>query len=140
MAVEKLKIVYRKPQSLKAYERNARVHPPEQIDQIRASIREFGFTNPILLKDDGETVGAGHGRLEAALAEGLDKVPTITLEGLSEDQWRAYVLADNKIAEGASWNDDILRVELQDMIAVEFNLASIGFTTEDLARLLEQRP
>ena len=112
MAVADLEIVYRDPAELRAYARNARTHSTEQIAQIRRSIREYGFTNPILLKDDETTIGAGHGRHQAATEEGLARVPTIVLRGLTDAQWRAYVIADNKIAENAGWDINMLRAEL----------------------------
>ena len=133
--VGELSIVYRDPKTLKAYGRNARTHSAAQVDQIRASIREFGFTNPILLKDDDETIGAGHGRQLAAIAEGLTSVPTITLHGLSVAQWRAYVIADNKIALNAGWDESILRLEMGELASIGFDLAPIGFSLDELKAL-----
>ena len=105
MPVQNLKIVYRDPRKLAGYENNARLHSAEQVAAIRASQDKFGFTNPVLLRDDDVTIGAGHGRVEAALLEpALRRVPTITLHGLSETEWRAYVIADNKLAEDATWD------------------------------------
>lgn len=138
--VDKLKVVYRKASSLIPYEGNARIHPPEQIQQIRASIKEFGFTNPILLKDDGKTVGAGHGRLEAALQEGLEKVPTITLEGLSDAQWRAYVIADNQIGLNASWDISKLNIEIHSLKDDGLNLDLLGFSLPTIEEILGGAP
>ena len=94
--------------------RNARTHPKRQLAQIEASIREFGFTNPILV-DETNNIIAGHGRLRAAKALGLTEVPTIELRGLSDARKRALRLADNKIALGASWDLDLLKSELGDL-------------------------
>lgn len=134
MSVDNLKIIYRDPRKLVAYGRNSRRHSAEQIVAIRASIKEFGFTNPVLLKDDEETIGAGHARVMAAVAEKIAKVPTITLAGLTEAQWRAYVIADNATAiTGASWDPAILRSELMELQALNFPLATIGFPGAELA-------
>lgn len=130
-----LVIVYRSPADLLPYKNNARTHSPEQIASIRAAMREFGFTNPILLKDDEQTIGAGHARWEAASAEGFTSVPTITLRGLSEQQWRAYVLADNRLALNAGWDLELLRVELTDLQAFDFDLGLTGFSDDELAAL-----
>lgn len=138
MAVENLEIVYRDPRALKAYGRNARTHSPEQIDQIRRSIRTYGFTNPILLKDDEETIGAGHGRQTAAIEEGLTSVPTIVLRGLTEAEWRAYVIADNKIAENAGWDVAMLRAEMADLRMTGFSdLTLTGFADFEIKGIFE---
>jgi DNA modification methylase len=127
-----LQIVRRDPRELLAYERNARLHPPEQIEALRGSLRRFGFYSPALLKDDDTTIGVGHGRVEAAIAEGLADVPTITLRGLSEEEWRALVIADNRLAEGASWDFDTLKLELGELDALGFDLGVTGFSLEGL--------
>lgn len=136
---ERLKIVYRKPGDLKPDPRNARTHSPEQIAQIRRSIDEFGFTNPVLLREDG-TIGAGHGRQAAALLEpALPNIPTIALTGLSEAQWRAYAVADNKLALNSTWNEDILRAELEALGATEIDLDILGFDESEIAKLLLEK-
>jgi hypothetical protein len=132
----RLEVIYRDPFGLTADPRNARTHSAEQIEQIRASIREFGFTNPVLLKPSG-MIGAGHGRVEAAKAEGLNLVPTCVVEGLTETQWRAYVLADNKLALNAGWDADLLRVELTDLQVFDFDLGLTGFNDAELADLFK---
>lgn len=104
--------------SLKPYRANARTHSKHQIRQIANSIVAFGFTNPILI-DGNNRIIAGHGRLEAAKLLGMERVPTIRLEGLNEDQIRAYVLADNKLAENAGWDPQILAIELQYLVELE---------------------
>src|SRR5271163_1461380 len=100
------------PGSLEPYARNARKHSRKQVRQIADSIQRFGFTNPVLISDDGEII-AGHGRVEAAKLLGLATVPTLRLSHLSETERRAYVLADNKLALNAGWDQEILAIELQ---------------------------
>jgi ParB family chromosome partitioning protein len=117
------------------YSRNAREHSPAQIAQISASIREFGFTNPLLL-DEGNVLIAGHGRLAAAKALGMAQLPALVLEGLSEAQKAALRLADNKLALNASWDDDLLRTELADLRDVGFDLALTGFGEDELGAML----
>ena len=121
--------------ALAPYARNARTHSDEQVAQIAASIREFGWTNPILV-DGTNGVIAGHGRLLAARKLGLTEVPVIELVHLSETQKRAYVIADNRLAEAAGWDDDLLRVELADLRADGFDLALTGFDAAELDTLL----
>ncbi len=117
------------------YARNARTHSEAQVAQIAASIREFGFTNPVLV--DGERgVIAGHGRLLAARKLGLAEVPTIELAHLSEAQKRAYVLADNRLALSAGWDEDLLRIELGDLRAEGFDLALTGFGEDEIGAFL----
>lgn len=120
---------------LKAYERNSRTHSAEQVAQIAASIREFGFTNPVLI-DEGNTIIAGHGRLLAAQSLGLDKVPCVRLVGLSEAQRRAYVIADNQIALNSGWDADLLNMELAELDALDFDLSLTGFDQEELDGML----
>jgi ParB-like chromosome segregation protein Spo0J len=134
IAERRLEVVYRDPFDLKPDPRNARTHSPEQIEQLRASIREFGFTNPVLLRPDG-MIGAGHGRVEAAKAEKLNVVPTCVVEGLTTDQWRAYVLADNKLALNAGWDDDLLRAELAALAELDVDVSGLGFGEGELAAL-----
>ena len=128
-----LSVVYRDPKELVPYERNSRLHSPAQIEKIRASIREFGFTNPVLLRDDEKTIGAGHARCQSAILEKLDRVPTITLRGLNEAQWRAYVIADNQLAiTGSSWDEGLLKLELYELQGMGFDLSVVGFTSLEL--------
>ena len=117
------------------YERNARTHSPEQVAQIVASIQEFGFTNPLLV-DGADGILAGHGRLAAAKDMGLAEVPVIVLNHLSAEQRRAYILADNKLALNAGWDEELLRLELGDLQLAEFDLSLIGFSDDELADLL----
>ncbi len=117
------------------YARNARTHSEEQVAQIAASIAEFGFTNPILAGADGVIV-AGHGRLAAAQKLGLETVPVVVLDHLTPTQRRALVIADNRIAENAGWDDDVLRMELAALQDEDFDLALTGFDADALAELL----
>ena len=108
------------------YANNARTHSPEQILQLRASLREFGFVNPILV-DANLNVIAGHGRLSAAKAEGVDKIPCVFVEHLTPAQKKAYILADNRLAELAGWDEELLRVELESLRELDFDVSLTGF-------------
>jgi ParB-like chromosome segregation protein Spo0J len=127
-----LRIEYRSVDSLIPYGRNPRTHSEEQVAQIAASIREFGFTNPVLV-DGGNGVIAGHGRLEAARSLGLETVPCVELAGLTEKQKRAYVIADNKIAINGSWSEDLLRLELTELKELGADLDLTGFDPMEIA-------
>ncbi|GIX11777.1 site-specific DNA-methyltransferase [Elioraea sp.] len=120
---------------LRAYARNPRTHSDEQVAQIAASIVEFGWTSPVLVSGDG-TVIAGHGRLEAARRLGLDAVPVVVLDHLSEAQRRAYAIADNKLALNAGWNEELLAAELHALNGDGFDLALTGFDEAELDRLM----
>jgi site-specific DNA-methyltransferase (adenine-specific) len=122
--------------SLIPYARNSRTHSDEQVSQIAGSIREFGFTNPVLIDADG-TIIAGHGRVMAAKKLGLETVPCIRLGHLTPSQVRAYVIADNKLALNAGWDDQMLRSELESLQEDGFNMDLTGFSDEELAELLE---
>ncbi len=121
--------------SLVPYARNARTHSEAQVDQLKASIAEFGFTNPVLVDGDREII-AGHGRVLAALSLGMAKVPCIELGHLSEAQKRAYILADNKLAENAGWDEELLSIELGALQEIGFDLDLVGFSTDELDDLL----
>ena len=116
------------------YSKNARTHSENQVNQIAASITEFGFTNPILV-DGAKGIIAGHGRLMAAKKLGLNQVPVVILDHLSESQKRAYIIADNKLAENAGWDEEILANELHDLKEENFDLDLIGFEDQELERL-----
>lgn len=118
------------------YARNPRTHSDEQVAQIAASIREFGWTNPVLIGEDGGLI-AGHGRLLAARKLGLADVPAIRLEGLTRAQKRALVIADNKLAINAGWDDELLRVELAELRDDGFDLALTGFDEGEMIALGE---
>ena len=123
--------------ALVPYARNARTHSPEQVDQIAASIREFGFTNPILVREDGSII-AGHGRLAAARKLGLSEVPTICLSHLSPTQVKAYILADNKLALNAGWDDAMLALEMQELKDEGFDLSLMGFSSGEVDAILAE--
>jgi DNA modification methylase len=122
--------------TLRPYARNARRHSKKQIRQIADSIRAFGFNNPILITDDGEVI-AGHGRLEAAKLLGLTEVPTIRLSHLNEAERRAYVLADNKLALNAGWDQELLAIELQGLVDLEFDATLTGFSLTEIDVVLD---
>jgi DNA modification methylase len=117
------------------YIRNARTHSDEQVAQVAASIREFGFVNPILVGADGVII-AGHARLLAARKLGMAEVPVIVLDHLTESQRRAFVLADNKLALNAGWDEEMLRVELESLKEEDFDLDIVGFSAEELEVIL----
>ena len=117
------------------YDRNPRTHSPEQVAQIAASIAEFGFLNPILV-DTASGIIAGHGRLQAAKQIGLTQVPVVVLDHLTEAQKRAYVIADNKLALNAGWDEKLLRAEMVALAAADFDMPLIGFSDDELADLL----
>jgi 3'-phosphoadenosine 5'-phosphosulfate sulfotransferase (PAPS reductase)/FAD synthetase len=124
---------------LRPYKRNARTHSESQITQLMASIKEFGWTNPVLIDDKGGIV-AGHARLEAAKRLGYTEAPTIRLSGLTQAQLRAYVIADNKLALNADWDEELLRLELTDLKALDFDLNLVGFDDGELEKLLVVAP
>jgi ParB-like chromosome segregation protein Spo0J len=132
----KLKIEYKKVEDLAPYELNSRTHSEEQVVQIANSIKEFGFTNPILLDGDNGIL-AGHGRLAASKLLEMKEVPTIQLSGLSEDQKRAYVIADNKIALNAGWDNDILKLEITDLMDAKYDVSLIGFDDKEVLKLFD---
>lgn len=129
------KIKLWKTEDLEPYARNARTHSDEQIKEIAASIKEFGFLNPILV-DEKSTIIAGHGRLAAAKLLGLSQVPVIPLTHLTEPQKRAYILADNKLAEKAGWDEDLLKIELADLTEIGFDVELAGFDVDELSDIL----
>lgn len=120
--------------NLVPYARNSRTHSAEQVAQIAASIREFGFTNPVLI-DERNGIIAGHGRVLAAQKLGLDEVPAIQLSGLTDYQKKAYVIADNKLALNAGWDDEMLRVEFMELQEMGFDLELTGFSLDEIAGL-----
>ena len=116
------------------YVNNARTHSPEQINKIRASLREFGFVNPLIIDRDNNVI-AGHGRLEAAKAEGYTEVPCVFVDEMTEAQKKAYILADNRMALDAGWDDDLLKVELEALQGMDFDLGLTGFDEKEIADL-----
>src|SRR5258708_5973387 len=133
----RLNVTYRPVGELIPDPRNARTHPKRQIDQIKASIEAFGFTNPVLADPEGHII-AGHGRLQAAQAMGLAELPVITLSGLSDTQKRLLRIADNKIAVNAGWDLEILQLELGELgaIDVDIGLTLTGYSTGEIDVIL----
>jgi len=131
-----LKIETRQVDQLVPYVRNARTHSDDQVTQIAASIAEFGFVNPILIGAD-DVVIAGHGRLLAARQLGFTEVPVIILDHLTEAQRRALVIADNRIAANAGWDEELLRAELAALREEDFDLGLLGFAEAELGNLLD---
>lgn len=130
-------INYVPPAQLKPYERNARTHSKKQVRQIADSIKEFGFTNPVLV-DGNQMIIAGHGRVQAAIQLGYEKVPTICLDHLTEAQKRAYIIADNRLAEKAGWDSSILAIELQHLsdLELDFDLTITGFDMPEIDKFI----
>lgn len=129
-----IEIQYKATEDLIPYARNSRTHSAEQVAQIAASIREFGWTNPVLI--DGENgIIAGHGRVLAAHKLGETQVPTIELSHMSDTQKRAYIIADNKLALNAGWDNDMLALEIDDLKEAGFDLSFTGFTIDDINAL-----
>src|SRR5260370_36953434 len=131
-----LSIIYRKISDLKPYPRNARTHSRKQVKQIAADIMGFGFNNPVLI-DESDQIIAGHGRVQAAKLLGLAEVPTVQIAHLSATQKRAYILADNRLAEKAGWDEEILAVELQGLLADGFEVGLTGFEPPAIAVILD---
>ena len=126
-----MEIIYKKVQDLIPYINNSRTHSEEQVNQIVASINEFGFTNPLLI-DEKDNIIAGHGRLMASKKLGMEEVPCIVLEGLTEAQKKAYIIADNKMALNAGWDDELLKIELENLKELDFDLELTGFNVDEL--------
>jgi DNA modification methylase len=137
--IRDLKVVERPIDSIKPFERNPRTHGRKQISQIADSIRQFGFTNPVLIDADGGII-AGHGRVAAAKLLGMERVPTIRIDHMSEAEKRAYVLADNKLAENAAWDRGLLALELAYIAELDlgFDVTITGFETVDIDLLIRE--
>src|ERR1035437_4935563 len=131
------RIEHRKLAELAPYPRNPRRHSDAQIAQIAGSIAQFGFNSPILIDSRGNII-AGHGRYLASHKLGLDTVPVVVLDHLSEIEKRAYILADNKLAELSSFDDDLLRAELAELRDAEIDLGGLGFSDDELRVLLAE--
>ena len=121
-------------EKLVPYARNARMHSKEQILQLRASLREFGFVSPVIV-DKGYNIIAGHGRVAAAKEEGISEVPCVFAEHLTDAQKRAYILADNRLALNADWDEEMLSVEIAELQAVAFDVSILGFNDAELNKL-----
>lgn len=134
-----LSVEYVPAKEMVPYALNSRTHSDEQVQQIAASIKEFGFTNPILIDEDGGII-AGHGRLMAANLLKIKEVPTITLAGLTEAQKKAYIIADNQLALNAGWNLDNLKVEVERLLEMDFEIDLLGFEEGFINGLLHDAP
>ena len=132
-----LQVNYLRINELTPYANNSRTHSDEQINQIVASVEEFGFTNPILIDEDRGII-AGHGRVLAARKLGLEEVPTITLSNLTEAQKKAYVIADNKLALNAGWDEELLKFEMESLGDLGFDLDLLGFDGDEMAKLFDE--
>jgi ParB-like chromosome segregation protein Spo0J len=129
--MSKLKILYKTRDWFAPYENNSRTHTKSQVKQIADSIQQFGFTNPILATSEG-TVIAGHGRLMAAATLNLDDIPVIILDGLTPEQQRAYVIADNKLALNAGWDYEMLAAEIDALNDTGFDVSLLGFSSAEI--------
>ena len=134
-----INIEYIKVSDLIPYINNSRTHSDEQVSQVAASIKEFGFTNPILI-DSTKGIIAGHGRLMAAKKLGIESVPTVTLANLTKSQVKAYVIADNQLALNSGWDLDTLKLEIETLKELEFDIDLLGFDDDFLSGLLEEEP
>lgn len=128
-------IELREVASLRPFPNNSRKHSPAQIQKIADSIREFGFTKPVLVR--GEFIIAGHGAVEGARSLGMERVPCISLDHLTAEQARAYVIADNRIAEESEWNEGLLAEELRALQDLDFDLSLTGMDFEEITKLLQ---
>lgn len=134
-----LEIIYKNIDDLIPYVNNTRTHSEEQVKQIASSIKEFGFTNPVLIDEQSGLI-AGHGRVMGAKKLGLKEVPTITLDNLTEAQKKAYIIADNKIALNAGWDEDLLQLELLALDELGFDYSELGFDFDlDIEQLDEDQ-
>lgn len=127
-----------KTKELKCYSNNSRKHSDDQIKLVANSIREFGFTAPLLIDGDG-TILAGHARYFAAVRLGLKDVPAIDISHLSESQKKAYVIADNKIALNSSWDSQILKTEMSDLMSLEYDVDVLGFTEDEISEIFDDQ-
>lgn len=136
-SIRDLRVEVRPVSALKPARRNPRTHSKKQLRQLADSIRIFGWTNPVMVDGEGGVI-AGHGRLEAAKLLGLECVPTIRIQDMTEEQRRAYVLADNKLAENAGWDRKVIATELRDLLAMdlEFEITTTGFDMGEIDLLI----
>ena len=119
------------------YVNNARTHSPEQINKLRASLREFGFINPVIIDKDKDII-AGHGRVMAAREEGIKEVPCVLVDYLTEAQKKAYILADNRMALDAGWDEEMLRVEIESLQGADFDVSLTGFSDDEIAHIFDE--
>ncbi len=131
-----MNIEQKHPQEVKFYEKNTKNHPQEQINKIIRSINKFGFNVPVVVDKDSIII-CGHGRVIAARQMGLETIPVLTKEDLSDEQVRSYRIADNKVAE-SDWNEDFLKEEIQDLLDEHCNLKDTGFDEEEISKILDE--
>ena len=132
-----MEITYKKVKDLIPYINNSRTHSEEQVNQIVASMNEFGFTNPLLI-DEKDNIIAGHGRLLASKKLNMEEVPCIVLSSLTETQKKAYVIADNKMALNAGWDEELLKIELENLKELDFDLELTGFSSKEIDKIFEE--
>mgnify|MGYP003287191320 CR=1 FL=1 len=135
MSKEKMKYEMRNVDELIPYARNARTHSPEQVTKLASSIKEFGFINPVIISDDGGVL-AGHGRIMAAKKLGIEKVPCVIESHLTDAQKKAYILADNRLALDAGWDEEMLKLELNELKDLCFDIELTGFEEKELNQLV----
>lgn len=116
------------------YVNNARTHSQEQVNKLRSSLREFGFVNPVIIDADKNVI-AGHGRLKAAKEEGITEVPCVLVDYLTEAQKKAYILADNRYAQDAGWDEELLRLEIEALEGMDFDVSLTGFNEDEITDL-----
>ena len=121
------------------YVNNARTHSKEQITKLRSSLREFGFVNPVIIDGDYNII-AGHGRVLAAKEEGIKEVPCVLVDYLTEAQKKAYIIADNRFAMDAGWDEELLRLEIESLQGADFDISLIGFEDDEIADLFAGDP
>ena len=136
MATRETTFELRNVDDLIPYARNARTHSPEQIQKLAGSIKEFGFINPIIISQDGGVL-AGHGRIMAAQKLGIKQVPCVIESHLTDAQRRAYILADNRLALDAGWDEEMLKIELAELKEMDFDLDFTGFSDDELKAFLD---
>lgn len=132
---DKLKIIYKNIEDLIPYARNSRTHSDAQVSQIAASIREFGWRNPVLVDGDNGII-AGHGRILAARKLGIDEIPTIDASDMTEAQKKAFIIADNKIATNAGWDEQLLMLEIEDLKSMDADLSILAFSDKEISNIL----
>jgi ParB family chromosome partitioning protein len=135
--IKQYQMIEKNTAELLPYINNARTHSETQIKQIAASIKEFGFTNPVLI-DDNNMIIAGHGRVEAAQLLNMKTIPAIVLKDLSETQKKAYIIADNKLALNAGWDEALLAAEIENLKNEDFDLDLLGFDDDELSELIKE--
>lgn len=134
--MDQKEVEYINPSMLIPYARNSRTHSQSQISKLRSSLREFGFVNPVLI-DSGKNIIAGHGRVEAAIAENMHSVPCVVVNNLTDAQKRAYIIADNRLALDAGWDAEMLKVELEELNLNDFDLSLTGFDELEIEQIID---